>query len=276
MLCRLQVPDGLCGGAAPEGVKREGVKREGVNTGCAAHSVCVSTACIHRIHSQHVHGVPSQVFVECEEPLCASVGPAEDIWKEGYHQVWLSEPATETIGSIVPTFFAAVAVVGILTGLWPIAAFGALGLVTTTVATVWNRVSLEEVVYERRFPYHRALIGEELTMSLSLTNRKPVPLTWVRVEDEVPDELRVAGERDAGGGLQVSFDLAINNDVGGFDLSGAGRGVGHGQVTLGGDPTFELPLDGSAVLEDHLTLDVGVWGNDGGLLLVGHPMDTPL
>lgn len=95
------------------------------------------------------------------------------------------------------TFFATVAVVGVLTGLWPIAAFGALGLVTTTVATVWNRVSLEEVVYERRFPYHRALIGEELTMSLSLTNRKPVPLTWVRVEDEIPDELEVV-EGDAG------------------------------------------------------------------------------
>ena len=94
------------------------------------------------------------------------------------------------------TFFAIVSIIGLFTGQWPIAAFGALGLVTTTVATVWNRLSLEEVVYERRFPYQRALIGEELTMSVSLTNRKPVPLTWVRVEDEVPDELQVV-EADA-------------------------------------------------------------------------------
>ena len=52
------------------------------------------------------------MFVECEEPLCASIGPAEDIWTEGYHQVWICEAGTETIDRIVPTFFAAVADAG--------------------------------------------------------------------------------------------------------------------------------------------------------------------
>ena len=104
------------------------------------------------------------------------------------------------------TFFAIVAIIGFLTGQWPIAAFGALGLVTTTVAIAWNRLSLEEVVYERRFPYQRALIGEELTMSVSLTNRKPLPLTWLRVEDEVPDELEVVeGDADVSSGSGVQL-----------------------------------------------------------------------
>ena len=39
-------------------------------------------------------------FVECDEPLCADIGPAEDIFSQGYHQVWFHDGETETLGEI--------------------------------------------------------------------------------------------------------------------------------------------------------------------------------
>ena len=39
-------------------------------------------------------------FVECDEPLCADIGLAEDIFSQGYHQVWFHDGETETLGEI--------------------------------------------------------------------------------------------------------------------------------------------------------------------------------
>ena len=94
------------------------------------------------------------------------------------------------------TFFVITIIAGVLTGQLPIVAFGAVGLVTTGISLAWNRLALEEVTYERHLHQQRAVIGEEVAMTLALTNGKPVPITWVRVEDEVPAELQVV-EGDA-------------------------------------------------------------------------------
>ena len=32
----------------------------------------------------------TKAFVETEEPACSRVGPADDVFSEGYHQVWFS------------------------------------------------------------------------------------------------------------------------------------------------------------------------------------------
>ena len=89
------------------------------------------------------------------------------------------------------TFFVITIIAGVLTGQWPVVAFAAVGLVAIGVSLAWNRLALEEVTYERHLHQQRAVIGEEVAMTLALTNSKPVPVTWIRVEDEVPEELQV-------------------------------------------------------------------------------------
>ena len=96
-------------------------------------------------------------------------------------------------------FFTLPAIAGLLAGSGLILAFGLMGLLAGLVAWLWNRVSLEEVSYERRLAQDRAFIGDEVDFSVTLINRKPVPLGWVRVEDQVPPEIQVVsaqvGER---------------------------------------------------------------------------------
>lgn len=48
-------------------------------------------------------------FVENDDPLCADVGPAHDIFTEGYHQVWFQECAVESMDEVVPLFYDVIA-----------------------------------------------------------------------------------------------------------------------------------------------------------------------
>lgn len=86
-------------------------------------------------------------------------------------------------------FFALVGVVGILTTQGVVIAFGLMGLIATGVAWFWNRVALEELDYERIFSQSRTFAGEELGMTTTLTNKKLVPLPWVKITDVVPKQL---------------------------------------------------------------------------------------
>jgi len=88
-------------------------------------------------------------------------------------------------------FFAIVIAVGFFMGQGLVIAFGAMGVVSGAVSLAWNRLSLNDVIYERHLPQKRVFVGEEVELTVSLMNRKPLPLPWIRVTDEVPDELQV-------------------------------------------------------------------------------------
>lgn len=68
-------------------------------------------------------------------------------------------------------------------------AFFALAACILTVIPVawwWNRVSLRRLEYERRFDKRRAFPGEQIKMTVRITNRKLLPLSWLEISDEVP------------------------------------------------------------------------------------------
>lgn len=67
-----------------------------------------------------------------------------------------------------------------------------MGLLVAGLSWIWNRLSLEDVTYERTLSQQRVFIDEEVTMSVTLTNRKPMPLGRIRVEDEIPDIIEIA------------------------------------------------------------------------------------
>ncbi len=88
-------------------------------------------------------------------------------------------------------FFVVIIVAGVLMSQGLVIAFGVMGLAAGLISLAWNRLSLEEVYYTRELPQRRVFIGEEIAMRVALTNKKPVPLAWIHVEDEVPAALQV-------------------------------------------------------------------------------------
>ena len=82
--------------------------------------------------------------------------------------------------------------IGVFAGQGLVIGLGAMGLVVVGISRLWSRLSLDEVTYTRRLSQQRVFIGEELTLAVTLTNRKPLPLGRVRVEDDVPESLEVS------------------------------------------------------------------------------------
>ena len=90
------------------------------------------------------------------------------------------------------TLFVVLVVIGIVSAEGLVVGFGVMGLMVAAISWLWNKLSLEEVTYERHLPQRRVFIGEEVSITVSLTNKKPVPLARLVVEDEVPKVIHIA------------------------------------------------------------------------------------
>lgn len=82
--------------------------------------------------------------------------------------------------------------IGVISRQGGLSLIGVLLLTTLSVAWLWNRWALRRVFYARRLTPRRAFIGETVQLTLTVENRKLLPLGWLVVEDEFPDNLRLA------------------------------------------------------------------------------------
>ncbi len=66
-------------------------------------------------------------------------------------------------------------------------------LATTAIclAWLWNRFVLQRVEYTREFAVRRAFAGERVPVSVTVTNRKALPVPYLRVDDAFPHSLPV-------------------------------------------------------------------------------------
>lgn len=80
-------------------------------------------------------------------------------------------------------------VVSLLMGQVPLALIALLFLLTGSVSRLWNRYCLHRVEYRRRLSSNHVFFGEEVVLEIEITNRKPLPLPWIQVEDELPENV---------------------------------------------------------------------------------------
>jgi len=66
-------------------------------------------------------------------------------------------------------------------------------LVVAGIGWLWNAASLRGLRYERKLSETRAFPDEVLTLTISVNNHKPLPLTWLIVRDLFPTGLPVDG-----------------------------------------------------------------------------------
>ena len=86
-----------------------------------------------------------------------------------------------------------VLLVGIGTRQPSVAAVGMIVLLTGGLARAWNRFALERVHYRRTLASKRAFAGETLEVTFSVVNRKPLPLPWLEIHDNVPEAMPPEG-----------------------------------------------------------------------------------
>jgi uncharacterized protein (DUF58 family) len=91
---------------------------------------------------------------------------------------------------VLPPAWLALTVVVLLASV--LARDGLLFLVSLTalgaagVSRLWGRYCLARVEYHRRLSQPRAAWGDEVDLELEVVNRKPLPLAWLEVQEELP------------------------------------------------------------------------------------------
>ena len=113
-------------------------------------------------------------------------------------------------------FSLALAGIGFMAGSVALLALGAMLFGTGGVARLWSRLSLEQVVYRRTLSEHRVFVGESVTATLIIENRKFLPVPWVEVMETLPRGMPTASRTQPGGGpgahiLQRSTSLSTND-----------------------------------------------------------------
>ena len=74
-------------------------------------------------------------------------------------------------------------------------------LLIAGVSQLWTRYCLAGVGYRRWFGNARLFFGEETELSLEFVNAKPLPLAWLRVEDDITASFELTGAKTEGSHL---------------------------------------------------------------------------
>ncbi|MHB8646438.1 MAG: DUF58 domain-containing protein, partial [Thermomicrobiales bacterium] len=86
-------------------------------------------------------------------------------------------------------------------------------LMTLALSWFWNKHVLDRLLFERSTDADRCFAGESLRLTLRMTNKKLLPMPWVRVEDAVAARVRVrdweAFQSESPGTQIVSFFTAL-------------------------------------------------------------------
>jgi uncharacterized protein (DUF58 family) len=64
-----------------------------------------------------------------------------------------------------------------------------LFVLTGGASRLWNRYCLHRIEFRRSLSSNKVFFGEEAVYEIEVTNRKPLPLPWIQIEDEVPEQV---------------------------------------------------------------------------------------
>ena len=79
--------------------------------------------------------------------------------------------------------------IGLIMHQVPLLLVSLLLLLVWGITRLWERYSLTRIEFQRRLSARRAFFGEEVILELDIANRKPLPLPWLEISEEIPLEV---------------------------------------------------------------------------------------
>ena len=102
-----------------------------------------------------------------------------------------SRRSGSVVSEAVLLVLTAVILIGVIAGKFLVAALVGLVLAITVLSRLWARLALERVTYACAPSHSQVIEGETIELSMTVENRKPLPVPWLRVNQLVPVGLRV-------------------------------------------------------------------------------------
>jgi uncharacterized protein (DUF58 family) len=84
---------------------------------------------------------------------------------------------------------------GLVTQSMAIALAGGLAIATMLVSRGWNQLTLADLEFTRTLDANRALPGDIVNLEISVTNRKPLPTSALRIDEAIDEALAAHGYR---------------------------------------------------------------------------------
>ena len=104
--------------------------------------------------------------------------------------------APDVIGELFMLLMIVVIGVGAGAGSALVVALGSTAFVVSLGGTLWSKLSLLEVVYDADPSETHAFVGDEVEITMTLENRKPLPIPWVQVIEFLPTGLLPLSEEN--------------------------------------------------------------------------------
>ena len=84
---------------------------------------------------------------------------------------------------------AAILVLAAWNGQAPIVVLTSLLFSSAGLAKLWSHLSLARISFRRQLSERRVFPGDKVNVKFQVANRKPLPLPWIQVDDEIPQAL---------------------------------------------------------------------------------------
>jgi uncharacterized protein (DUF58 family) len=98
------------------------------------------------------------------------------------------------VGNYWLLFSAVLLILSVIINQIPLLLVSLIFFLTGSIARIWDRYCLSRIEFRRKLSSQRAFFGDKVYLEISVANRKPLPLPWFQIEEEIPADLTIATE----------------------------------------------------------------------------------
>jgi uncharacterized protein (DUF58 family) len=121
------------------------------------------------------------------------------------------------LGDMFVLLLFVVMIVGSLSREPIIGAVGALALVVAIASRVWAALSLEEITIDRTASIDHAFQGDEIEITFTFENKKPLPVPWLEVNEYVPRGLLIEGHKAVEQAYLGGAEITASTSLGAYE-----------------------------------------------------------
>lgn len=121
------------------------------------------------------------------------------------------------LGELFVILLIVVVIVGAVSREPLIGAVGALAFVIAIASRIWAALSLEEITIDRTTSVDHAFQDDEIEITFTIENRKPLPVPWLEINEYVPRGLLIEGHKAVEQAYLGGAEMTASTSLGGYE-----------------------------------------------------------
>ena len=121
------------------------------------------------------------------------------------------------LGELFVLLLIVVVIVGAVSHEMLISAVGALAFVVAMASRVWAALSMEEITIDRTASVDHAFQDDEIDITFTIENRKPLPVPWLEINEYVPRGLLIEGHNAVEQAYLGGSEMKASTSLGGYE-----------------------------------------------------------